>query len=223
MSLNLATPTPRWLMSYQVGDKLDVRNKFGKWRVGMVRKIDNENKYIKIEYSISNSHQGMHENKYLNLTNIMDHVDGFNKLGSFTACHMDYCKLNEDCHCQKCHICHRKCCSKCFIVCIKTNENRIIYICPDCEYLRKYKETFLLIKAMNILITGNNKFELNIVKLITYYAKQQQYEMECYSNNCTENMKIESKMKETESMDDIKYISIKGALCKQCDLLLFCL
>ena len=156
------------------------------------------------------------------------------KVNTFTPRHYDKnCdKINRvppwygESYFMYCDICNRKACITCMLLNIvittkSENDNRLRYHCKDCEFSRRYNELFVLTKFMYDSILKTDVIEINIIYLITNYAKY--YDVKCCKqlntdtsyNPCHGNIEIKMNYDDMTVDKDI-VADIEGVLCVAC-------
>ena len=116
-----------------------------------------------------------------------------------------------------CANCQSKICAECFAVNVvrmgMDNKMEIRYHCKQCEYSRRYNELFTVIKFMYDSILQTDICEVNIIRLITDYAKY--YKFECYKevgDKCDWSIQIGGGY----DVDSDVHCKIVGVLCRDC-------
>ena len=235
-----------WLRTLKEGDRVDLRlvrytseYSYGgntkKCRLGIVTKVDTSKDLIRVASCTANKQRLDNVAFWVNSSTlqasksktdmipIYQSINHLRPLGTSTTRHVEDCIMcySPDCLTRQCQMCDRECCSRCSIVFIKSIENQMKYLCPDCECPRRYKEFYLVAKAMHVLSKKNDHIEMNIIDLIAVYSKEDKYGLYCYNVTCKSVVKIDSNV-EYSHINGIEHFPINGVICQSCDLLNAC-
>ena len=231
-----ADETLSWLRSLKVGDLVDLKpiKTWGWWQIA---RIEAKEEYRIQAKPLSNQQRFYYrrnEAEWVDLFIILNQDTdkdfkphpNLRRLNTWTPKHMqiDSCRRVNEWWSKNpyCKICIKSLCKQCCIVPVVTTHNDLVYHCKECEFSRRYKELFVVIKfTYDSIFDGNtDSMEINIIYLITNYASYYQYN--CYkqlAGNCDGTIEFENEQNLPNidiEMEKIRY-TIAGFLCLSCE------